>query len=425
MVDAKNISEYSTTAASNLALNGISDAEGWLPSTVNNFTREWLSQLAKFYDDFGGVNTVAGTGDAITITTPTTYTAYATGIRLRFKASAVNTGAVTLNLDAIGAKAVRKIIGGTDVALAAGDIMDSRSYDLVYSTAANAAAGGFIIQPSKVAIPDGTVSLPGAYFDADTDTGLYRIGANNVGVAANGAKVLDIGTTATEITGKLKLNDASFSLSSNSLQFTGDANTGITYFGADVYYLVAGGNIIALVSSGAFDINQPASVAGLLDLSLTGGGQIKFPASQNASAGANTLDDYEEGTFTITAVFGTVGSSTWAYTIQTGTYTKVGNAVFLSYDFSGTPTIGTGSGTVTLNGNPFTSAINAVLIAGQFGATWTWPASTTSLNGSITSSATGLTIRSSGSATAVATFAASNMTSASAHTARFGGTILV
>jgi len=30
------------------------------------------------------------------------------------------------------------------------------------------------------------------------------------------------------------------------------------------------------------------------------GGQIKFPATQNSSADANTLDDYEEGTWTPT-----------------------------------------------------------------------------------------------------------------------------
>ena len=38
------------------------------------------------------------------------------------------------------------------------------------------------------------------------------------------------------------------------------------------------------------------------------GGQFKFPASQNASTNANTLDDYEEGTFTAGIAFG-AGSS--------------------------------------------------------------------------------------------------------------------
>jgi hypothetical protein len=40
------------------------------------------------------------------------------------------------------------------------------------------------------------------------------------------------------------------------------------------------------------------TASGLVDISGASAGQIKFPATQNASAGANTLDDYEEGTWT-------------------------------------------------------------------------------------------------------------------------------
>jgi len=47
----------------------------------------------------------------------------------------------------------------------------------------------------------GTVALPGITFGADTDSGLYRIGANNIGAAVNGAKVLDIATTGLTVTG--------------------------------------------------------------------------------------------------------------------------------------------------------------------------------------------------------------------------------
>jgi hypothetical protein len=54
------------------------------------------------------------------------------------------------------------------------------------------------------------------------------------------------------------------------------------------------------------------------------GGQIKFPASQSASADANTLDDYEEGTWTPTNTQG-VGMS-----ISTSQYQKIGNGVFIN-----------------------------------------------------------------------------------------------
>ncbi len=51
--------------------------------------------------------------------------------------------------------------------------------------------------------PDGTVSLPTFTFANDLDCGSYRIGANNIGYAVNGAKVLDIATTGLGVTGTL------------------------------------------------------------------------------------------------------------------------------------------------------------------------------------------------------------------------------
>lgn len=54
---------------------------------------------------------------------------------------------------------------------------------------------------------------------------------------------------------------------------------------------------------------------------------IKFPATQSASSDANTLDDYEEGTWTPTLnSFTTTGTLT-----LTGTYTKVGRLVCLTW----------------------------------------------------------------------------------------------
>lgn len=54
-----------------------------------------------------------------------------------------------------------------------------------------------------IAATDGTVALPGLTFNTDSDSGVYRIAANNLGVAVNGAKVLDIGTTGLGVTGTL------------------------------------------------------------------------------------------------------------------------------------------------------------------------------------------------------------------------------
>lgn len=75
---------------------------------------------------------------------------------------------------------------------------------------------------------------------------------------------------------------------------------------------------------------------------------ITFPATQSASSDANTLDDYEEGTWTPNV------GGTATYFIQDGRYTKVGKLVNCIFDIS-VNVIGTGSAT-TLSGLPFTNS---------------------------------------------------------------------
>ena len=60
--------------------------------------------------------------------------------------------------------------------------------------------------PLKAA--NGTAAAPGITFAADADSGIYRIGTNNVGMAVNGAKVLDVATTGLSITGTLTSSGA-------------------------------------------------------------------------------------------------------------------------------------------------------------------------------------------------------------------------
>jgi len=83
------------------------------------------------------------------------------------------------------------------------------------------------------------------------------------------------------------------------------------------------------------------------------GGQIVFPAAQNPSAGANTLDDYEEKSWTPDLQFGgaKVGIT---YTLQGGQYTKIGRVVCLT----GAITLsskGSSNGNASIEGLPFTS----------------------------------------------------------------------
>ena len=104
-------------------------------------------------------------------------------------------------------------------------------------------------------------------------------------------------------------------------------------------------------SSGAttmYALNVEAGVSRFNGRIELDNGQLKFPASQNASADPNTLDDYEEGTWTPSLG----GSAT--YTSRTGTYTKIGRLVILSGVIV-VNAIGTGS-TTQVSGIPFAAS---------------------------------------------------------------------
>lgn len=94
-------------------------------------------------------------------------------------------------------------------------------------------------------------------------------------------------------------------------------------------------------------------VSGLLTLT---GGQIKFPATMVPSADGNTLDDYEEGSWTPAITFTTPGDLNVVYSAQSGEYIKIGRQVTLSMIvITSTFTHGTASGSLNISGMPFAS----------------------------------------------------------------------
>lgn len=118
------------------------------------------------------------------------------------------------------------------------------------------------------------------------------------------------------------------------------------------------GTKVAL-TDGANTWSAQQSLSAALDLAS---GQIAFPASQSASAGANTLDDYEEGTWTPDLQFGAakVGIT---YTNRSGTYTKIGRLVALNFNFL-LSSKGSSTGNAQTYGLPFT--VSAEFYAGMY-----------------------------------------------------------
>lgn len=143
---AENVFSWSITASSNdVADAAVPWPEGMLPGSVNNAARALMAGVARLRDDINGSITTGGGSNIYTVTSLSGITALTNNIRIAIKASFTNTGAATLNLNTIGAKSIRVFDSGAEGALVAGQIIANGRYDLEYDTAANSAAGGWIL----------------------------------------------------------------------------------------------------------------------------------------------------------------------------------------------------------------------------------------------------------------------------------------
>jgi hypothetical protein len=88
----------------------------------------------------------------------------------------------------------------------------------------------------------------------------------------------------------------------------------------------------------------------------TSGSGISFPATQSASSNVNTLDDYEEGTWTPTSSTGG-----WTFSIDDAQYVKIGKQVSVWASISNT---GSGNGSqIVIGGLPFSVPANCYAVS--------------------------------------------------------------
>ena len=95
-----------------------------------------------------------------------------------------------------------------------------------------------------------------------------------------------------------------------------------------------GANPVLSNSGSAQSIDSILTLASELDISGASAGQIKFPASQNSSTNAQTLDDYQENSLATALGFGgsNTGMSAGATAVNTTYITKIGNVVMINME---------------------------------------------------------------------------------------------
>ena len=140
-----------------------------------------------------------------------------------------------------------------------------------------------------------------------------------------------------------------------SVSIAGNTSGSVTLSAPDV----AGSTTLTLpTTSGTVALTASPTFTGqatIPTINLTGG-QITFPATQSASANANTLDDYEEGTWTPTDTSG----ASLSFTVDYATYTKIGRTVTVQAAIT-YPSTANGS-SAKIGGLPFTAA-NAITVS--------------------------------------------------------------
>jgi len=238
---------------------------------------------------------------------------------------------------------------------------------------------------------DGSASAPSISFGADTNTGFYRVGSDQIGFVTGGSLKAKLDASGNLLVGTTNVNPAANNVTGhalksgglaehansgavvmrlnrtdsdgNILQFykgtgtvgsigtysgdltVGTGDTGLTFENsADVIHPIDQGTGAA--RDNAIDLGK--SAARFKDLYLSGGVYL------GGTAAANLLDDYEEGDYDVTITCGTSGTVTLNSSFNRAQYTKVGRTVHVS-GFLVVSSVSSPVGYFTIN-LPFTPA---------------------------------------------------------------------
>ena len=178
-----------------------------------------------------------------------------------------------------------------------------------------------------------------AVYITEFSVAAQETGASGLFIKPDGTKAYVVGNTSDAV--------YQYTLLPTKVTVNGNANVALD--------LSVGQNL--RVGNGKLLVGTTTATANGGVLELSGG--ITFPATAVAASNANTLDDYEEGTWTPGYAFATSGSAT----IQTsgsvatsGSYIKIGSLVFVRFQIS-TASVSSPVGAVTITGFPFAHAV--------------------------------------------------------------------
>lgn len=184
-------------------------------------------------------------------------------------------------------------------------------------------SSGVLSVPATLGMPAGSASAPAYSFSSDTNTGLYSVGADQLGVATGGTLRLTLSTTA--LTSTVPYYGSAGSDSAPSITFSGDTNTGLYSASADTIGFTANGSqigtwsgsalrgVVGTVSSPGFsfvsDTNTGMYGASADNLGFATGGSQRLNLNSTGAQITGSLNINSGGAFKVTRYSGTVTTS--------------------------------------------------------------------------------------------------------------------
>lgn len=253
----------------------------------------------------------------------------------------------------------------------------------------------------QLQVDPGSAGSPAIVAADDADSGIYFVpGPKIVGVAINGSPsswndpdgfniarslnypaVQDIASAATTSIGDVTSSYARIT-GTTTITSLGSADVGVVRYVRMAGALTLTHNATSLILPGGANITTAAGDMFKATSEGSSNWRVEWYTKANGQpvAGGTT-----EGPWTPTISFSTPGTSSFTYATQYGAYQRTGNWVRLDFYLNFTPTIGTGSGAVLINGVPVAvmsgDALTAASgIVGLLGSTWVTYSGALSLN---------------------------------------------
>ncbi len=126
----------------------------------------------------------------------------------------------------------------------------------------------------QISLQDGTAAAPALFFTNDTDTGIYRPAANQLGISTSGVQRMFVdedGITTTGAGGTFdgSVHAANGNANNPSFSFTSDQDTGFFHAGTNELGIALGGTQYATLTSTTFSITPVVTMASSLRVNGT------------------------------------------------------------------------------------------------------------------------------------------------------------